>query len=642
MRPLSRASQSIRRKASAAQPYLLAVARWLNHHRRPVAACLGSLIGLYGAWAALVTLHSASGWPELIHASRDAARYVLLASTIHAPVVAAMASSAVVKFLEVSKILPPPAKQFGPLPFFPFDPRTTRLILGEEHNDDGTRSETPRWRAIGEQGMACGILLLGATGAAKTTAGQYPFTAQLIRLHADDPKKKLGGLIIDAKGNYAEFVRRQCEEAGRLDDYYEVSLESGVKYNVLSRPDLGSPALGGHVADMLSNVQGRSTHDPFWATAAKDLATQIIRLVRLAQGREPTMHDLYKLSTSETLFQDWIHAAEEAVDAGRGDPQELRSLQFWLEHKQAKLKDELRSSIAAGLNGITSLFDVSPIREVFCPAPEEENFRGFADLIDQGKIVALRLPYARLKQVSQCVATMTKLNFYDAVLGRLARVDAGQATDVGRMVFFVADEFDGYITQTQTSGDGSFLAKCREARCCTIVATQSLTSFVAKLGDERVADQIVANLRTKIWLCAEDNYTAKAASELCGEVEKERRSVSINEGANGGTGFSYLDGKFISGGPASITEGTSLQLQAEALFRGREFTMLRLNQCIAKIFDGKKVLSPRYLYLKPIYGNPNESWFEETARMDDEELLKAAEDAMRSNRLGKAWNLRRG
>ena len=75
--------------------------------------------------------------------------------------------------------------------------------------------------------MYTGILVTGATGSAKTSAAQYPFTAQLIRLHAHDPDRKIGGLIIDAKGNYADFVRDQCAQAGRRDDYYEISLESG-------------------------------------------------------------------------------------------------------------------------------------------------------------------------------------------------------------------------------------------------------------------------------------------------------------------------------------------------------------------------------------------------------------------------------
>ena len=67
---------------------------------------------------------------------------------------------------------------------------------------------------------------------------------------------------------------------------------------------------------------------------------------------------------------------------------------------------------------------------------------GFDRLIEEGQIVALRVPKSQLKTVSTIVGTMTKLNFFDAVLNRLARAEAGSG-DVGRTVFFVADEYDG-------------------------------------------------------------------------------------------------------------------------------------------------------------------------------------------------------
>ena len=119
--------------------------------------------------------------------------------------------------------------------------------------------------------------------------------------------------------------------------------------------------------------------------------------------------------------------------------EELASIKFWLESKASKLEAKLRASIAAGLNGVSSLFDDPAIREVFAPDPQHENFKGFDRLIEEGQIVALRVPKSQLKTVSAIVGTMTKLNFYDAVLNRLARAENG-STDVGRGVFFVADE----------------------------------------------------------------------------------------------------------------------------------------------------------------------------------------------------------
>ena len=602
--------------------------------RRKLALVIGWALGscLAVTMTALV-MPASPGWPALVQASPRTAAFVGAATALPLPAVCGLLASGLVTFLEVHGVIAPVTPKTIPLPPMPFDPKTTQLIIGEEHNPDGSASETPRWMVLPEKGMYTGILVTGATGAAKTSAAQYPFTAQLIRLHVDDREKRMGGLIIDAKGNYADFVREQCRRAGRLNDYYEVSLNSGVCYNVIGRPDLAAPALGGHVGDMISNVQGDSYSDPFWRDAAKDLATQVIRLVRLAQEREPTMLDLYKVATSEQLFEDWMKVAADRVKklvaekrAAEGLKEEYESLRFWKEAKASNLDPKMKGSIAAGLNVVTSLFDVPEIKRVFCPGPQNENFLGFDELIRQGQIVALRLPYSRYKTVSEVVGTMTKLNFFDAVLNRMALAEAANQTP-GRPVFFIADEYDGYVTQP---ADGAFLAKCREARCCTIIATQSYESLVSKLRNEHVAAQLLSNLRTKIWLCAEDNFTAQQAANLCGEVEREKVSRSRNESVRKSS-FSFLDGKIVSADPGSVGMGESVSLRREHQIPPRAFTQLKVGQAIVKAFDGTRVLEPRYVYLKPIHENPDVSWFEAS---DKAQLNKDAGGTTSSNTSG--------
>jgi hypothetical protein len=329
------------------------------------------------------------------------------------------------------------------------------------------------------------------------------------------------------------------------------------------------------------------------------------------------MASLYRAATSYEAFEAYVKLAEQRVQAG---PQadELASIKFWLEAKAAKLDAKLRASIAAGLNGVCSLFDDPAIRDVFAPDPVLENFKGFDRLIEEGQIVALRVPKSQLKTISAIVGTMTKLNFFDAVLNRLARAEHGSG-DVGRGVFFVADEYDGYTTQP---GDGDFFSKCREAKCCAVIATQTYESFVAKLKNEHVAAQLLANLRTKIWLCAEDNYTARQAADLCGEIERTKVSRSRNERA-ARTAFSFLDGDVIAADPGTVGEGITVSLRREHLFTPREFTSLKVNQAIVKAFDGVRVLEPWVVYLKPMHEDPETSWFETTGRLVEDEPIAA-------------------
>jgi hypothetical protein len=138
---------------------------------------------------------------------------------------------------------------------------------------------------------------------------------------------------------------------------------------------------------------------------------------------------------------------------------------------------------------------------------------------------------------------------------------------------------------------------------------------VAKLKNEHVAAQLLANLRTKIWLCAEDNFTARQAADLCGAIERKKvSSRSRNESAQRSV-FSFLDGAVIAADPGSVGEGITVSLRREHLFTPRAFTSLKVNQAIVKAFDGVRVLEPWVVYLKPMHENPEVSWFETTGRI---------------------------
>ena len=77
------------------------------------------------------------------------------------------------------------------------------------------------------------------------------------------------------------------------------------------------------------------------------------------------MASLYRAATSYEAFEDYVKLAEKRVSTGE-QQDDLASIKFWLEAKAAKLDAKLRASIAAGLNGVCSLFDDPKIRVVDC------------------------------------------------------------------------------------------------------------------------------------------------------------------------------------------------------------------------------------------------------------------------------------
>src|SRR5260370_8439747 len=130
------------------------------------------------------------------------------------------------------------------------------------------------------------------------------------------------------------------------------------------------------------------------------------------------MASLYRAATSCEGFEEYVKLAEKRVNTAE-QRDDLASIKFWLEAKAAKLDAKLRASIAAGLNGVCSLFDDPKIREVFAPDPLWENFKGFDRLIEEGQIVALRVPKSPLNTSSMTAAPLTNLNSSHAVLNRL-------------------------------------------------------------------------------------------------------------------------------------------------------------------------------------------------------------------------------
>jgi hypothetical protein len=77
------------------------------------------------------------------------------------------------------------------------------------------------------------MLIVGAVGTGKTSACMYPNVEQLVGYRANDSARKIGGLILEVKGDFCRHVRDLLARHGRAGDYVEVSLASPYRYNPL-------------------------------------------------------------------------------------------------------------------------------------------------------------------------------------------------------------------------------------------------------------------------------------------------------------------------------------------------------------------------------------------------------------------------
>jgi hypothetical protein len=330
----------------------------------------------------------------------------------------------------------------GKLPLYS-DPRKRTelsLVVGEVHHPrKQVPSETPRWLVIPERGLFTGIAIVGAVGSGKTAGCMYPFAEQILAYRAQDPDRRIGGLILEVKGDFCGKVQEILARHGRAGDYVEISLESEYRYNPLHN-DLDAYALAYNIASLLNNLFGRGK-EPFWQQAYTNLVKFIILLHKVAFDYV-TLFDVYECAINPDLLESKIKEAErrlieadfamlweeeylkhphdldpfkfrldkesnryrapltpglvavlkdraipwEAENASRKNPipaqkkAQLEAVKRWFFHDWKRIEPKLRTSIVEGISVFLSLFDDNPdVKRTFCPPAECYDLQANAD-----------------------------------------------------------------------------------------------------------------------------------------------------------------------------------------------------------------------------------------------------------------------
>lgn len=304
---------------------------------------------------------------------------------------------------------------------------------------------------------------------------------------------------------------------------------------------------------------------------------------------------------------------------------QFEAVKRWFEDDWTRIEPKLRTSIVEGISVFLSLFDDNPkVKHTFCPPKETydpaRNPNGIhgtplpplADLIEQGKVVALNFPIAMNPGLARALGTMLKQDFQRAVLNRVHRMEADEARS-RRPVLFVCDEYQAFATtgENEPSGDEKFFSLARQARCIPIVATQSISSLRSTLSGESWRT-LLQGLRTKIFLTLSDDFSAQMAAELCGKVERLKPGYTITE-AGQDARVSMLTGR-PAAHKTTVSASKTYSLRYEYVFQPKVFAELQNAQAIVLPYDGVNPLPPTYCYLKPHYLDVQTSYFDHAAR----------------------------
>ena len=308
--------------------------------------------------------------------------------------------------------------------------------------------------------------------------------------------------------------------------------------------------------------------------------------------------------------------------AGREFAESVEAIERWYAKDWTQLDAKLRTSIVEGISVFLSLFDQPEVAGVFCPPPPPEKTADaepdgdppdvgpvtglrrrlppLAQLIDEGKVLALNMPAGANPALARAIGVLLKNAWMQALLRRPA--EAARYPDrYMRPAVFICDEYQAFATvgQDDPSGDEKAFALTRQCRCIPIVATQSISSLRSVLPSGEAWRTLVQTLRTRIFLSLSDEGSAKIASEMCGSVMKTQASYTFTENT-GRPEFSLLSGR-AGGGRGTIGASKSFRRSREPVFTPREFSLLANYQAICLPYDGVESLSARRVYLKPHY-----------------------------------------
>jgi TraM recognition site of TraD and TraG len=321
----------------------------------------------------------------------------------------------------------------GRLPAYP-DPRkrtALSLVIGEIHNPrKPIPAKDPYWLIIPERGLFTGIAIFGAIGSGKTTCCMYPFAEQILAYKADNKDKRIGGLVLEVKGDFCKKIKEILAKHDRVEDYIEIGLGSQYRYNPFQN-DLDAYALAYSIASLLNNLFGKGK-EPFWQQAYTNLVKFIILLHKIAYDYV-TLFDVYECAISPDILEKKIQDAErrleeryfllvsapdcrahvsdlklfdfaldgslemfrakdspgarrflesksidfdclsetgfDKVDTDRQE--QLQAVKRWFYNDWRRIEPKLRTSVVEGISVFLSLFDDNPIvKRTFCPPPE--------------------------------------------------------------------------------------------------------------------------------------------------------------------------------------------------------------------------------------------------------------------------------
>lgn len=294
----------------------------------------------------------------------------------------------------------------------------------------------------------------------------YPFVNQLM-------KKNLGMLVLDVKGNFHNKIKEFAKLYNKKVTVIE--LNGKETYNPLDKPNLKPSVLANRLRTILTLFSNQNTSDTYWLDKVESFLTEAIKLCRIYNEGYVTFIELHKLIYDKDYLNQKISLAKNLFLSNSLSKEQIYEFSTCLDFFFSEFKmldSRVLSIIQSEISRITQIFvNDLDVKNTFCPPKEKITFKGFQN--PENSIVVLNMNIAEYRNLSKIIATYLKLDFQSEVLMRLAK-----STTISP-VAFICDEYQEYVT----ANDADFFSESREAKCISIVSTQSYTSILNAVKD---------------------------------------------------------------------------------------------------------------------------------------------------------------
>ena len=377
-----------------------------------------------------------------------------------------------------------------------------------------------------------GTLIVGQPGSGKTRCILMPLVRSILHATGSEMDEKASLIVVDPKNEFGPFIQELLREAGREDDLVILKPNSAF-YNPLDSAFLSANEVVEKIISFANNTHRNASQrargdEAYWANALRSLLTAVVDASRTIHKGKLTFAGINETFRSINKFpnaaaaMDWVkehHLSETAINGIR----DFLSLP----------DSSTRPCIATSLASTIYFWQSEPLCSLVTPKDNLPPVDPF-DIVHRGKVLLIGCSSAAFGVSISPLLVALKEHFFATLLSRdqievSSEENRWSPINQKRPVFFLADEFQSYLTPDASMGELVALDRLRSFHGGYIAATQNLASLTSVLGDSSHATRLISLFANQAFLANICPYTARQAEHILGKRRNKERQKEIND-----------------------------------------------------------------------------------------------------------------